>query len=162
MIYCQEPRRVQFRLFQDALYVRSDGRVVESSIDGKEAQYLIKKGRMKVKTKDGNVDLAKLVVWSFTGYRPNASAIGFRDGDRTNCRLGNLIVFDADEARRKPNQIEVVKDGQRKVYFSINEASYCEMMSENQIAYILKSGSESTMRQRCKPYGIDSVRRFKP
>ena len=160
MIYCQEPRKTQYYHIGGGFYACSDGRVCETPPSGREATYTVEKGRMKVRTPNGKVDLAKLIVWSFTKNRPEARAIGFRDGDSTNCRLGNLIVFEEGEKRRLPESIEVVAgSGRKTTYFSVKEASYCENLSIDQIHYILRSPSESVMGQRCRNIGVVSIRR---
>ncbi len=159
MIYCEEPRRVQFFRFDGSLYARSDGRVVSDPVDGQEATYVMEKGRLKVRTAKGKVDLAKTIVWSFTGYRPEAQDIAFRDGDPSNCRLGNLIIYEEGENRRKPDPIEVVGNGRSTVYFSREEACYCERLSIDQINYILKSPSQDVMGRRCRNLGIVSIKK---
>ncbi len=160
MIYCQEPHRVQFFRAVGSLYATTDGRVMKNPPDGKEASYCVEKGRYKVKTPAGRIDLAKLIVWSFTKYRPESEAIGFKDGDPSNCRLGNLIIYEDGEQRRKPDPIEVKSNGKTRIYFSRKEACYCECLSEDQINYILKSPSKSVMSRRCRPLGIESIRRL--
>lgn len=160
MIYCEEPRRVQYQRTEFGFYATSDGRVIENPPDGMEASYAVEKGRFKVKTPMGNIDLAKLVVHSFTKFRPEAEQIWFKDGDPSNCRLGNLIIYEEEELRRKPNPIEVIAGGRRTTYFSVKEASYCENLSINQIAYILNSPNTSVMGRRCRAYGIESITRI--
>ena len=160
MIYCQEPRRIQYYRFMDGLFATTDGRVIDSPTDGNEASYVVEKGRMKVRTAQGKLDLARIIVWSFTQHRPKAADIGFKDGAPSNCRLNNLIIYEEGENRRKPEPIEVVGRNGRTVYFSVKEASYCEKLSADQIAYILKSPSKSVMSKRCKTYGIISIRRL--
>lgn len=160
MIYCEEPRRVQYQRTDCGLYATSDGRVIENPPNGIEASYAVEKGRFKVKTPMGKIDLAKLIVHSFTKHRPDAEDIGFKDGDPSNCRLGNLIIYEEGEQRRKPDPIVVVADGRKTTYFSVKEASYCENLSINQIAYILNSPNTSVMGRRCRAYGIESITRI--
>ncbi len=161
MIYLKDERYVQFYHVCDDIYASSDGRVFKGGPHGIELPYVVEKGRYKVRTQSGKLDLAKIIVWSFTRLRPEANRIWFRDGDPSNCRLGNLIVYEGGEQRRKPDPIEVKRGGKRIVYFSKKEASYCENMSVDQISYILKSGSQAEMARRCKPYGIVYIRRVK-
>lgn len=138
-------------------YVRSDGVVERITKSTKkkviQTSWPDSKGTMKVKI-NKDVHLAALVIKSFTRTKPGSFIIRYKDGDKTNCALKNLIVISDKKLghltgyKAKSMKVSVKKKYSREepvIYRSIRQAAKALHVSNQTLSMYLRGKFKSSV-----------------